>query len=201
MRRIDHIIFNTLFGMVIPIAGFLLFWWGALLFTREDKNIAISALSGLILGLLIYAIIRRFWKYDVFHLYNNILISVYLFYSIGMFGFFMGVPVFQLVLGVIAGYYQAKRLIYRSGWRDYEAEISRTSRFTASVMGGVCLLSAGFALLSQSTPNDLKSMLHLPFDVTQPILIGLISVGGISLILLQYVLTRIIMKKVFLKSR
>lgn len=201
MRRIDHIVFNTLFGMVIPILSFLLFWWGAFLFTREENTIAISALSGLVLGLLLYAMIRRFCKYDVFHLSNNILISVYLFYSIGMFGFFMGVPVFQLVLGVIAGYYQAKRLIYRSGLHDYQTEITTTARFTTGVMGVVCLFSAGFALLSKSTPDDLKSMLHLTFDVSQSMLIGLILVGGILLILLQYILTRIVMTKVFAKSK
>jgi hypothetical protein len=47
-----------------------------------------------------------------------------------------------------------------------------------------------FALMSKSTPTDLKHMLHLPFDITPVMLYAIIVVGGIILVLTQYWLTK-----------
>jgi hypothetical protein len=51
------------------------------------------------------------------------------------------------------------------------------------------------ALLSKSTPEDLKGMFHLNFDITRPLLVCLIIAGGIMLVALQYYLTRFIIIK------
>jgi hypothetical protein len=46
------------------------------------------------------------------------------------------------------------------------------------------------ALGSKSTPADLKGTLHLPFEISQTILLGIIIGGGLILIIGQYYLTR-----------
>ena len=193
MIRLERFLFNCIFGLVIPIAGFLVFWWGSLLFIENDKVIMIAALSGLVIGLIISLFLILIRKIDIYNLKMPVLIVVYLFYNLGMFGFFMGVPVFHLLLGVIAGYYWTKRLIYHNGKTDYRAEISKISGFTAFVIGGVCMFSATIALISKSTPYDLKHMLHLPFDITQSLLISSVVIGGVFLILSQYWLTKVTM--------
>jgi hypothetical protein len=53
----------------------------------------------------------------------------------------------------------------------------------------ICAASATIALLSRSTATDLQRMLHLGFVVTPAHIVGLIVVGGVALLTLQWVLT------------
>lgn len=168
-----------------------------MLFTRNETVIMFSAISGLIFGLTISLLLKLTFKPDVYRLSGATLILIYLFYNIGMFGFFMGVPVFNLVLGIIAGFYWVKRLIYLNEPVDFKTEIYRVSLFSSMVTGLICLLSATVALMSESTPSDLKGMLHLPFNISHIILIGFIVTGGLFLIFVQYYLVRITMLKTF----
>lgn len=184
-----------MFALVIPILCFLAFWWGSLVFSNEERFIKISAITGLSLGTIISLFLKLTLKPEIYSLSKPILELIYLFYNAGMFGFFMGVPVFHPILGVIAGYHWSKRLFYQAGIVDYNSEIKKVSGFTAVVTGFVCLFSAFFALISKSAPSDLKHMLHLSFDVTQSMLIGLIISGGLFLVIIQYLLTMITMKK------
>jgi hypothetical protein len=195
-ERIDRFIFNSLFGLVIPIFCFLLFWWGSLLFASEEKIIMISALTGLGIGIMVSLLVKILFKPDIYGLSKQVLILIYLFYNAGMFGFFMGVPVFHPVLGIIAGYYWSKRLKFQDRNLNSKAEIERISIFTAMVMGVVCICSAFFALISKSTPYDLKHMLNLHFDITRPMLLSLIISGGLTLIIIQFFLTKITMRRI-----
>jgi glucose-6-phosphate-specific signal transduction histidine kinase len=190
MIRFERLIFNFLIGMVFPAICFLGCWGISFLLTRNERTIIIVSLSGLCLGLVIDFLVYYFFKPDIFKLSKPVLIIIYLFYNTWLFGFFMGVPVFHLALGIIAGYYWMKRLIYQNKIRDYKREIHRTSLFTSFIIGVVCLFSATFALISPSTPSDLKGMLRLPFEISQTILLCIIIAGGLILIVAQYYLTR-----------
>lgn len=190
MIRFERLIFKLLFGMVIPALCFLGCWGISFLSTGNERIIIIASLSGLCLGLLIDFLIILFFKPDIFKLSKPVVIIIYLFYNVWLFGFFMGVPVFHLALGIIAGYYWMKRLIYQNEIRDYKKEIQRTSIFTSVIIGVVCLFSATIAMISPSTPSDLKGMLRLPFEISQTILLCIIIAGGLFLITGQYFLTR-----------
>jgi hypothetical protein len=107
----------------------------------------------------------------------------------------MGVPVFNLAAGALAGYYWAKRILNNNELNNSGRDVHRISIFTSSVTALVCLSSALIALLSKSTPEDLKGMFHLHFDITKPLLICLIITGGILLVSLQYFLTRFVISK------
>jgi hypothetical protein len=195
-KRINTMIrffFNCLFGSVIPILCFLIFWWSSLLFTNDNKFISIAAFSGSGIGIMISLYLKLTLKTDIYSLSTPVLIMVYLFYSFGMFGFFMGVPIFHLFLGIVAGFYWTQRLIYNNSTTNYKSEILKISIFTSIVIGFVCLFSAIFALLSKSTPDDLKHMLHLSFDISQSMLVSFIITGGMFLILSQYWLTKVTM--------
>jgi hypothetical protein len=194
MIRFERLIFNVLFGMVIPALCFLGCWGISFLFTRNEKIIIIVSLSGLCLGLIIDFLVYSFLKPDIFRLSKPILIIIYLFYNTWLFGFFMGVPVFHLALGIIAGFYWARKLINQNEIKDFKKEIYRTSLFTSIVIGVVCLSSAIIALISKSTPDDLKGMFHLSFDISQTLLLCTIIAGGIFLVIAQYYLTKIVMK-------
>ncbi|MCJ7449665.1 MAG: hypothetical protein MUO72_18465 [Bacteroidales bacterium] len=197
MIKFERLLFNVLFGSVIPILFFMIFWWSSLLFTEDNGIIMITSLSGLCLGIVISLLIKFTRKPDIYRLSGPVLILIYLFYNAGIFGMFMGMPVFNLIPGMIAGFYWTKRLIHSNETTDLKNKIHRTSSFTAIVIGFVCLFSAAIALISESTPGDLKRMLHLPFNISQLLLIVVIITGGLFLIIIQYFLTKVIMQRTF----
>lgn len=192
MEKVEKWIFGLVFGAVIPIFTFLLFWWSSLLFDLNDKVVMLLALSGLFIGLLIDFVIKRFLSVDFFKISPKVLIGVYIFYSIGLFGFFMGVPIFHPILGIFAGYYWGRRLISQQANKEtLQREISKISMFTSLIISLICLLSATIALVDLYTTSNLKGMFNMSFDITPPMLVGLIIVGGLLLIGFQYWLTRI----------
>ena len=194
--RFDKLLFSVLFGIVMPILCFIIFWWGTFIFTDNHKVIIIAALSGLGIGILISLLMKLIRKPDIYLVSIPELILVYLFYNGVLFTMFMGIPVFHLVLGVIAGYYWAKYMIHHKEITNHEGEIRRISTFTAIVIGIVCLFSAAVALISKSTSEDLKNMFNLSFDISRSLLITFIVAGGLSLIIIQYLLVKFTMKKI-----
>jgi len=200
MIRLDRILFSGLIGVVMPLFCFVVFWWSSLLLTRENFHIMIAAFSGLGLGLILSFILLFVSKTDIYKLSMPTVIFIYIFYNVGLFGFFMGVPLFHPALGILAGYYWAKRLMYKPAKTEYKTEILRISKFTALIIGCVCLFSAVIAVLNPSTPSELKSMLHLPFEITFLNLIICITIGGLLLIALQYFLVKITMIKTLARN-
>ena len=195
MDRTDRIFFNFLFGFVLPLFGFEVAVWLAFVIGFNEKAIFHSALLGFSAGLVLSLLIGFVLKPDIYRLRLPVLILIYLFYNVCIFGFFMGVPVFNLVTGALAGYYWVKRISSRNELNNSGRDVQRISIFTASVTAIVCLSSAIIALISKSTPADLRGMFHLGFEITRPMLVSLIVVGGILLVSLQYFLTRFIMIK------
>lgn len=195
MDKTDRLLFNFLFGLVLPLLGFEAALWLAFVTSSPEKAIFTAALSGFSIGLALSLLIWFILKPDIYKLPVPVLILVYLFYNICIFGFFMGVPVFNLAAGALAGYYWVKRILNRNELDNSGRDVRRVSIFTSSITAIVCLASALFALLSKSTPEDLKGMFHLHFDITRPILVSIIIIGGIMLVALQYFLTRFVMVK------
>jgi hypothetical protein len=186
----DRLLFGFIVKLAMPILCFLAAWWTTLIFTDNSTTIVAAALSGFAVGLLIDVLIKQIRKADIYRLSMPTLMLIYLFYTCCMFGFFMGVPIFHPALGVIAGYYWIQRLLDAGETGSYRAEIKKVSTFTSVVIAAVGLSSAIFALMSKSTPTDLKYMFHLPFDITPVMLYAIIVVGGIMLVLTQYWLTK-----------
>jgi len=67
--------------------------------------------------------------------------------------------------------------------------IRATRRMTVGWLVLFCVASAVLALASPSTAADLEGMLALPFEVTTPMVVGLIVVGGAALLAAQYWVT------------
>lgn len=197
--KFDKLFFTVLFGITIPLFCFVVFWWGTFLITKEENIIKISALAGLGLGIIITLLIKVIRKPDFYQLSVPVLILVYLFYNALLFGMFMGVPFFHLILGVIAGYYWANYLkLHRI--KDQKREILRISVFCSAFMAGICFSSAGIALLNKSTASELQNMFRLPFEITHSILIVSLVTGGILMIIIQYILVKFTMDRTLQKS-
>jgi hypothetical protein len=116
--------------------------------------------------------------------------AVYGFYSIGLFGMFMGVPVFNVLLALPAGVFVG-RWLARTGADSIRARKAarQTAVWTTGVLGLVGIASAAFALASSSTASDLRGMLGLPFPVTPVMIIGIILGGGGLILAVEWWLT------------
>lgn len=169
---------------------FLAGWWGSIGLVAE-RDIFKIALLGLGLGILIDLIFLKKWVANAFNLNRAILLFIYLFYSICIYGFFMGFPVFNAAMGIVAGLYVGRRMYHqKTDSREFDRNVQVTSVFATAVMAVICLSSALLALSETNLPAQLEGMFNLNFEVTWPMIIGIIVLGGTALILSQYWLTR-----------
>jgi len=174
----DRILLGLLYGAVAPVVLFLAGWWLSLPFVTGPA-ILVAALAGLTLGLLVdVALLPRLLRRG-YSLPGPVLVGLYGFCSVLVFGMFMGVPVPQLALGAVAGAFAAR------GGHGIRA----TRRMTVGWLAFFCVASAALALASPSTAADLEGMLALPFEVTTPMVVGLVVVGGAALLAAQYWVT------------
>jgi hypothetical protein len=116
--------------------------------------------------------------------------AVYLFYSVGMFGFFMGVPVFNVILALPAGVFVGRWLAHSGADSTHMQKVARqVAVFTACILGLVCIASGSIALANSSTASDLQRMLGLQFHVTRVMIVGIILGGGTMILALDWWLT------------
>lgn len=163
-----------------PLAGLMGFWGTAYLLLPKIW-IPFIALAGLLVGILADIFLLK--KLLDRRLGIPLWVAVYLFYSTGVFGFFMGVPVFNAALAIPAGFVIGSRLAAENADQQRVRKAAqRTAWFTTAVLALVCVVSAFIALVSSSTASDLGGMLGLGFEVTQNMIIGLILVGGAVLL-------------------
>ncbi len=182
MDKLERIGLGLLLAPVAPLVGLLAGWWGGYTWLPE-RWIPVAALAGLLLGVAVDAAFLRRWVDAAYRLDPKLWIAIYLFYSMGTFGFFMGVPLFNAVLAVPAGFVVGGRLA-RRGADDLQLRTAArtTALFTTGVLALICAASAFLALASPSTASDLKGLLGLPFEVTPGMILTLILGGGAALL-------------------
>lgn len=185
------------FGGVTPIGFFLCGWWGAYRYAPETL-IPSFALSGLAIGLLLDAFFLRRWLQMAYRFHPIILVAIYLFYSAGMFGFFMGVPLFNTLLGPLAGFYTGRR-ISAANPPNRKRIIHLVSLFTAIVLAGACLaairLAAAEPTLAANIHGMVLDMTGLNINLDNRTILVFSSIAGIGLVIAEYYLTRLVIKK------
>ncbi|MEW6092480.1 MAG: hypothetical protein AB1531_00810 [Chloroflexota bacterium] len=186
IRKLEKLILAVILGLIAPTIGLLAFWWGAVPFLLEDW-IPLTALTGMALGLLVDVLFLKRWVRRAHQLDIKLWMAIYLFYSMCVFGFFMGVPVFNPLLAIPAGFVVGGRLAEEGADSlRVQKAAQRTAWFTMIILFLICIASAFIALASPSTLYDLQAMLGLGFEVTQGMVIGLIVVGGLTLLALGW---------------
>ncbi|MBI5950669.1 MAG: hypothetical protein HY865_03330 [Chloroflexi bacterium] len=186
--KLENFIHGLILAPLAPLSLFLGGWWLAY-FVLPEKWIPAGALFGLALGLLADIPLLRRWSAHANRLNIGFWVVVFLFYSIGIFGFFMGVPVFNLALALPAGFIFGDRLAAKHA---DEVELRHTTRrvagFTTGALTLVCMASAIIALADPYTEANLQGMFGLPFEVTRNMVIGLIAIGGSVLLVFNWLL-------------
>lgn len=191
MSRFDKLFLKLTIGFIPPVLLFLAFWWGSLVFIKDSTVFKIAGL-GFLLGILIDVLFIKRWIQSAYQMHPLLLIMIYLFYTIGMFGFFMGVPIFNVFNGVIAGIFIGRKLKNTaSSNANPAAAIKKVSLLSTFIMFFICTASAAIALADPYTAANLEGMFHLNFKITQTILYEIIAIGGLFLITSQYWITKI----------
>jgi hypothetical protein len=190
MKPLDKLLFRLIFGASFPLFFFLISL--ALCYFFQDVSAYYFVIPGLIAGIITDIIFLKRLVRITLDLPEWAIIVFYLFYNICLYGMFMGFPVFNLVMGLIAGYYYGIK-INRKNFTTQEIENikKRVPLFSGSIMVLICIASALIALTEKTIGLELQGMLGLKFGVTKGMVIALILIGGATLIITQYYLTKI----------
>jgi hypothetical protein len=195
LRKLEAPILAFALGAIPPIAGLLAGWWGSLPWNSETW-IARFAFAGLAMGLLIDAIFLRGFFRRRYAINWLVWLGIFVFYSVGMFGFFMGVPAFNVALALPAGLVVGGKLAASNCDSDCgQRIILRACISTTMVLTAVCVASATIALLHPSTASELQHMLNLGFEVTTAHLVSLIIVGGGALLVMHWTITAFVARR------
>lgn len=196
MPRFDKILFGVLLGCAFPVF-FGLIAVTAWFYLDKNENYAPAYLAvGLMTGFIIDAIFLKGWINHRYELPIWLIIGMYLLYNIGMYGMFMGFPVFNLFWGLVAGYYFGRRIHYlKIPWTEHPGIINWVSIFSTFIMTLICISSGWIAMAGDGVGKDLQGMFGLHFEVTKPMVLAVVLIGGIFLIVSQYFLTKMTLKE------
>jgi hypothetical protein len=198
MGKIETLILRAIIAVMVPLTLFLAGWFiSAALFLYEvisipETAILIVAFCGLGLGILFDVACLKRWVRKAYCLNLRLLSLLYLFYAIVTLAFFMGVPIVNVGLGVIAGVYVGRRCHHLGAKpKHFQQEVKKVSLFTAWVMGFVAIISGAIAISDPWTPANLQGMFNITsFIITPEMIIGLVIVGAPLLVVLQYWLAK-----------
>ena len=191
MNKLEKFFLFGILGSIPPLVGFLTGWW-ATSQIFDNWQVFLVAMLGLTAGLVVTARYIWGWVVNAYQINLAAWMVIHFFYAICVFGFFMGVPVFNIALAVPAGFFIACWLPHqRLGLEQERKIIFNTQCFTTGVLALICVTSAWLALRDSTTAANLEGMLRLNFEVTQPMIVTLILVGGAGLLAINWWLTSI----------
>jgi len=190
-KTFDRVLFGIMLGLLPPLVlgVFAVFLW----FNpcRQKGAPAAYMTVGLGSGLALDVFFLRRALQRIYSLPRLLVILAFLAYNVGIFGLFMGVPVFNILLALPAGSYWGKRILTENTAMERRPLLAkRASLFTGMVMILVCFASAVIALNDPYTTDNLRSMFGFGFEITRPMLLALIGFGGSLLVSGQYLGTR-----------
>lgn len=186
MCKYEKLFVEIVLGAVFPMVGFFVGWWSTSQLL-SNTGVFLAALFGMGLGLFINFLFLKKWVAGAFEMDLRYWMAIFIFYSIWIFGFFMGVPVVNVVLAIPAGLILGRIMAYQSIAGERAKQLAlKANLFATGMMAFNCASSAFLALRDPSTAANLEGMLRLPFEVTHGMIIALILIGGLGLLSLHW---------------
>ena len=196
MKNIEKRISGLIIGSIFPLSLGLLLITIWFLFDKSESRPLFYLAIGLLIGILIDIRFLKGWINSRFNFPIWIIISIYLVYNVFVYGFFMGLPVFNAFLGLLAGYYFGNRIcFYKVESEKHPKLINQVSMFTGLIMTFVCISSGFLAIYDNGAAGMVQDVLGLNYEVTRTMLWGIVLIGGIILIITNILLTRLTMIK------
>jgi len=196
MKNFEKKISGLIIGSIFPLSLGLLSVTIWVLFDKSESRPVLYLVSGLLIGGLINIKFLKSWINRRFSLPIWIIAMIYIVYNVFVYGFFMGLPVFNTLLGLLAGYYFGNRICFNNVESDKHSKyINKVSIFSGLIMTFVCISSGFLAIYDNGAAGMIQNVLGLGFEVTSSMLWIIVLIGGLILILTNILLTRITMIK------
>lgn len=196
MKRLEKVIIGLIIGFTFPLLFGMLSVITWFYLDKSESRVLIYLTTGIVLGLIIDYKFLQNWIKHRFDLPLWFISGIYIFYNICMYGFFMGFPVFNILMGLIAGYYFGNRIISNKIQSQMQSkQINQVSLFTGLIMTLICISSGIIGLTDKTIGENIQGMLGLDFEITKTMILTIIFVGGFGLIISQYLITRLTMIK------
>lgn len=190
----ENFFLYAVIGLLFPLVLLLAGWWGSLLFAGE-AHIIYCALGGLLAGIALDILFIQRWVQLARGAAVVWPVCIYLFYSVCAFGFFMGMPLMNTVLGPIGGYYMGMRLRHQQA--DAKA-IQRCAHaagvFSALVLAVFCAAALALAYHDAYLSGNIQGMLNLSRPIAKNQILILSAATGTVLVLIEYFLTRAVVR-------
>jgi hypothetical protein len=206
MRKLEAFMLGLIFAPAPISFCFVGAWFTTAALGFSEKVVSGAALSGLAIGVIIAAIFLKRWVRNAYKINNKAIAALYIFYSILAFGFGMGIPLFNYILGITAGVYIVRKMYFlQTDETECKRNIKKTAIFTAAVMAVICCLMVLLGLAGRVSGKDFealfKSLFGLELTINTAGFVSIIFFGACAMILLQYWLTRLSAKITFKLSR
>lgn len=190
MEKSDRIIFGFISGILIIVLFSLVFSTIGFYIYRDD-TVKYFVFAGLFSGAVADIIFIKRIIDNLYDLPAWFAAFCYILGNIFIYGFFMGFPVFNVLTGVIAGYYTGRKITIKNIVSpEKENLIGKVLMFSVLIIILVCISSAYLALNEKTIGEQLKGMLGLWFVPGKCLVITVIVTGGLLLIAIQYYLTK-----------
>lgn len=192
MKKLIDILFKILIFIFFPLLFSLIFWYISFLFI-EEKYIFVFFILGLFIGLFInFFILQKHFK-NLYNLDIKFLIIIYLFYNFCIYVFFMGIPIFNLIISFISGLYFGRRCNYLNfRKRDSYRIIKSVSIFTTIFICIIFCISGIIAIKDPWTGLNIQGMLNFKNPLTKSQIYYIVIFGGLLFLILNYYLTFLI---------
>ena len=190
MTRSDRLFSRVVLGTIAPVVLMLTGWWGVLGVLGDDPAVGLAAIGGFALGVVLDLTVLRKRLDSVFDLGLTALSVVALFYSIMIFGLFMGFPLVLLLIGFGGGHVVGRSAAIHRLTAELTVQKRRqVATIATAMLAALCVASAWIALTDPTIGLELQGMLGLSFAVTDPMIYATIVVGGAGLLAVQYGMT------------
>lgn len=190
MRVVDEAVSIVVLGGIAPSALMLVGWWGTLWILGDSPWIPWMAGIGFLTGVGMDVILLRSRLRSLYTLSWLALACLAAFYSIMIYGAFMGFPVPNLIVGVFGGFIVGRR---HAGDRNHTLSARRDARIAAVASTGIlfvlCCVTAWLALTEPTITSEVQHMVRLPFEPTMGLLRVVTLVGGLGLVTAEYYAT------------
>lgn len=187
LNIIESFVLYVFFGLVPVVVIFLATVIIGSVFLGT-KGLGPWVLWSFLPAILIDVLFLKKWTKNAYQMNAKIIGGLYAFYSICALGFFMGIPIGCIFLGVLAGVYAGRRVSLagnnRISNRDY---FRKVAVFSSAVMVLICALITLWAIAGKMIGYRVE--VPIAFTLTAPVFWAVVFIGGAFLVLLQYWLT------------
>jgi len=142
VSRAERNIIALFLAVSVAISLFFISWWAAAalslyhLLPISDSVIGLAALTGAVVGIVLNVFYLRRWIAKFYLAHSALTMMVYVFWSVIAVALFMGLPLGNILLGMLAGLYTGRKMRFLGApIETLSGSARKVGLFTAGVTG------------------------------------------------------------------